>query len=109
MGQSTHTPVADDRLVITAGEAASLLHDDAEYVHTFMQKGSVFLGCDYERDGALKAFRAAEEIEIGGPACRRMGHAIVVRDIAGRHVFFEADMEKVAAFEAARASASEEE
>lgn len=93
----------DDKLLITADEAESLL-DDGEYVHNFIDSGMVILGCDFERDSAIKAFKAAKSIEIGGEGCKRMKHPLVVFDQDGRHSFFAADMDKVEAFEAARVS-----
>jgi hypothetical protein len=95
----------DDRLFITADEAESLLTDEGEYVHNFVDGGMMMLGCDFERDSAVKAFKAAKSIEIGGPGCKAMRHPIVVFEPDGRHSFFEADMDKVAAFEAAKAEA----
>lgn len=88
----------DDKIILTPDEAASLIAD-GDYVHNFIQSGMTFLGCDYERDDAIEAFRAAKSIEIGGPSCKAMKHPIAVFDARDRLSFFEADMEKVEAFE----------
>jgi hypothetical protein len=94
----------DDKFPLTAEEAESLLHDEGEYIHNFIDGGMMMLGCDFERDSAIKAFKAAKSIEIGGPGCRAMKHPIVVFNQDGRHSFFEADMTKVDALEASRAA-----
>lgn len=94
---------SDDKLIITAAEAESLLHDHA-YVHNFLPAGLLMLGCDYERADAIAAFKAARQIEIGGDGCKAMKHPLAVFDAKGKLSFFEADMAKVEAFEAARAS-----
>lgn len=92
-------------LIISADEAISLLNDDGEYVHNFLNpSGGLMLGCDFERENAIEAFRKAHQIEIGGEGCKRMRHPIVVWDTPTRYSFFEADMTKVGAFEAARAA-----
>lgn len=95
----------DDKLILTAEEAESLLNDEGEYVHNFIQSGMVFLGCDYDRADAIAAFKSAKSIEIGGPACKRMKHPLAVFDKDGRLSFFEADLSKVEAYEAQRVAA----
>lgn len=91
----------DNKLIITPDEAESLLQD-GETVHNFAQAGFAILGCDYDRAAAIKAFREAKSIEIGGSSCKGMKHPIVIWDSDGHYTFFEADMDKVAAFEASR-------
>lgn len=98
--------MTDERLLITADEAASLLNEEGDYIHNFVDGGMIMLGCDFERDSAIKAFKAAKSIEIGGPGCKAMRHPLVVFEQDGRHSFFEADMDKVDAFEAAKATSS---
>lgn len=93
----------DDKMIITPAEAESLLAE-GEYVHNFANPGAgLMVGCDYERANAIEAFKSAHSIEIGGDGCKRMKHPIVVWDSPRHYTFFEADMEKLAAFEAARA------
>lgn len=91
--------MSDEKVVITAEQAESLLHDGAKTVHNFAQVGPMLLGCDYEREDAILAFKTAKLIEIGGWGCRGLKHPIVVHDDTGRHTFFEADMAKVEALE----------
>lgn len=97
--------MADDKLLLTPTQAASLLAD-GKYVHNFIQSSFAFIGCDYSRSDAIKAFKAAKSIEIGGDGCKSMGHGLAVFDQAGGLSFFAADKEKVAAFEAAHAKAT---
>lgn len=98
----------DNKVIITAAEAAMLLRSDKDDVHNFANPhGGLFIGCDYERSAALAAFRDAQTIEIGGPGCKASKHPLAVTDTAGRVTFFEADMEKVAAFELARAAGTQ--
>jgi hypothetical protein len=94
----------DDRTVLTADEAISLLHDEGDYIHNFKQGGFMMLGCDYTRENAIQAIRDAIEIEIGGEACKAMKHPLAVWKTDTNVSFFEADMDKVTAFEQARAS-----
>lgn len=96
---------ADDKVIITPAEAESLLAD-REYVHNYVNPSAgMFVGCDYERANAIEAFHKAKQIELGGENCKHMKHPLVVWDTDKHYSFFEADMDKVAAFEAARAKA----
>jgi hypothetical protein len=93
----------DERLILTADEATALLPDGDDYVHCFSQPSAgMFIGTDHERAGVEDVFRKAKQIEIGGDNCKGMGHPLVVWTGDDRLRFFAADMEKVAAFEAAR-------
>lgn len=87
---------------LTAEQAVSLLHD-GEYVHNMRGGIGLMMGADWSREEAEKAFRDAESIELGGPNAYAMKHPIAVTEKSGRLSFFEADMDKVAAFEAAEA------
>lgn len=90
-----------DKLLLTPAEAESLLAD-GEYIHNYMGGGMMMIGCDYSREEAIAAFAAAKSIEIGGPSCKSFRHPLAVFDANDRLSFFEADMAKVEAFEAAR-------
>lgn len=90
-----------DKLIITADEAISLL-PEGKYVHN-TTVGMLMIGCDYERADAIKALRSAVQIEIGGPGAKAYGHPIVMWDTPKHFTLFAADMDKVAAFEAAKA------
>lgn len=97
--------MSDKKMVITAAEAESLLIDGAEYVHNYLNpRGGMLLGCDYERADAIAAFEKAIGIEIAGPGCKAMKHPLAVWKTETDVSFFEADMAKVEAFEAARAT-----
>lgn len=89
----------EQRHVLTSAEAISLL-PAGDYVHNFAG-GGILIGCDYSREQAIKALNEAAEIEIGGGACRAMRHPLAVWEPSGRVTFFEADMAKLEAFEAA--------
>lgn len=90
----------DDKVILTPDEAISLLAE-GEYSHNYANPRGMLIGCDYERDGVVKALREAKQIEIGGDACKSMRHPLAVWDAKDRLTFFEADMEKVAALEEA--------
>lgn len=92
--------MSDEQVLLTADQAISLLPAGAT-VHNFVQSSMMMLGCDYQIADAIKALRDAKSIEIGGPSCKAMKHPIAVFAQDERLSFFEADMDKVAAFEAA--------
>ena len=81
----------DERLIITAAEAESLLPDGAEHVHN-MSAGRVMIGADWDRAGAIATFKEAARIEIGGEFWKGIAHPIGVLEPSGRFSFFEADM-----------------
>lgn len=91
------------KLIITPEEAESLLYDGANTVHNFVTVGPMLIGCDYSRENALKAFQEAIQIEIAGPGARGLNHAIAVWSSKTSHSYFEADPEKVDAFDKAKA------
>lgn len=91
---------SQDRFIITADEAESLL-PEGEYIHTIAGGRRLILGCDWSREGAVKALREAVQIELGGPE----RHPIIVWDTETHHYFFQADMDKVDALEASRVAA----
>ncbi len=93
----------DNKLIVTPEEAEALLKP-GEYVHNFINPSdSLLVGCDYDRDNAVKALKEADRLEIGGENCKRMKHALVAWK-GNRPSFFECDMEKVEALEAERAA-----
>ena len=93
------TKDAGNKIPLTAEQAEGLLADGA-YVHNFASGPMMLIGCDYGRADAIKAFRQAKSIELAGPGAMAMKHPIAVDD-GERITFFAADMDKVAAFEAA--------
>jgi hypothetical protein len=94
------------KIILTPDHAEGLL-PEGEYVHNFIQSNFAFLGCDYARADAVKAFGEAQQIEIAGENAKAMRHPIAVFDKDGKLSFFEADMDKVAAFEAAALAKTE--
>jgi hypothetical protein len=95
----------DEKIILTPAEAESLLADDGD-VHNFIQRGPMFIGCDFSRESALAAFKRAKQIELGGENCKAMKHPLAVWDENERLSFFAADMTKVEAFETARSAKS---
>lgn len=91
-----------NRVLLTADEAISLL-PDGPTVHNFKGGGMVLMGADWDRESAIDAIRSAYAVELGGGASYSMGHPLAVWASERRVSFFEANMEKVAALEAARA------
>lgn len=96
----------EDKMIITAAEAESLL-PEGDYVHNYANPGAgMFIGCDYDREAAIEEFKKAVQIEIAGPNCKAMKHLIAVWHNKSHVTFFAADMDRLAAFEAARAGTS---
>lgn len=94
--------MTDEKILLTADEAISLL-PEGEYVHNYMNPNSgLFLGCDFDRADAEKHIREAFQREIGGPGCQNMKHGLVVWKTEKEISFFETDMDKLRAMEAAR-------
>jgi len=98
--------MSDEKILLTADEAISLL-PAGEYVHNYKNPAAgMFVGIDFEREDAEKHIREAVQREIGGPGCKSMKHGLVVwktdRDLS----FFETDMAKLEAMEAARIAQS---
>ena len=54
----------------------------------------------------MLVLRSAVQIEIGGDACKDIGHALVVWDTGRHYSFFEADKDRVAKIEAKKAEAA---
>ncbi len=92
----------DDKVILTPEEAEALL-PEGKYIHNFANPGvGMMIGCDYERPDAIKALRDAKQLELGGEQSKGLKHPIVCWHTEKRLTFFEADMAKVEAFEAAR-------
>lgn len=99
--------MSDDKVILTAEQAEAML-PEGQYVHNFVNPGmNMMVGCDYDRADAIAALKTAVQIELGGEHCMRMKHPIVVWDSKKHLSFFEADMAKVEAFEAALPAAPE--
>jgi hypothetical protein len=95
--------MSDDKIILTADEAISLL-PPGEYVHNYANPGAgLFIGVDFDRADAEDHIRKAVQCEIGGPGCKGMKHGLVVWDSEKRCTFFETDMAKLSEMEAAKA------
>jgi len=84
-----------EKIILTAEQAIGLLSDDSE-IHTFRSGTSILLGADWSRDELIKSFHAAgsEDIQIGGDACKSMGHGLVLFT-GDDPLFIEVDKEKL--------------
>ena len=99
--------MSDEKIIITADEAISLLKP-GDTVHNFANPaGGLFIGIDYDRADAEEHIRDAVSREIGGAGCKGMGHALVVHSSETRYTFFETDMKKVEAMERNKIKARE--
>lgn len=96
----------DDKIILTVEEAISLL-PHGRFVHNFANPGGMLVGCDYETPEAHRAIKAAKLLEIGGPTCKSMNHALVVHDEKGHYSFFSTDNERVDAMEKAKSAAAQ--
>lgn len=93
--------MSDDKVILTAAEAESLLAD-GDTVHSFINpRNAVLVGYEYDRAHAIAGLHAAKQVELAGDAAKALKHPLAVWDDLGVS-FFEADMDKVAAFEVAR-------
>lgn len=101
MGMTIGT-VDEPPILLTPEEAESLLLPGPT-VHNFIPASFAIIGCDCSRKHAIETFKAAIRIEIGGPNMKGMHHPIVVWESKNKMRCYEADMEKVEAFEKARA------
>lgn len=64
--------------VITKEQALEIIGDE-DQIHVFSNDhASMFIGCDWSRESIIGLLNNANEIEIGGPACREMKHGICV-------------------------------
>jgi hypothetical protein len=96
---------SDDKIILTAEEAISLL-PEGEHIHNYINNvAGMFIGCDYTRESAEQHIRAAAACEIGGENCKRMKHALVVWSSADSLSFFATDPAKVEAMEQAKETA----
>ena len=97
--------MADGRKTILTPEEAETLLPGGDIVHNYLNPSAgMFLGCDFSREETTKALRNAVRIEIGGDACKKMGHALVVWDTDQHYSFFAADKDRVAELETKRAA-----
>ena len=79
--------MSNDKITIPLERALKVM-PDTEYVHTFRSGGLTLLGADWERSKLIEAMGRADEIEIGGDACKSINHGLVFFDDAGA-VFVE--------------------
>lgn len=79
---------------ISVEEALYLLPQENE-IHTFRNPSGMLLGADWNRielEGFIKSH--PDDLEIGGEMCRKMKHALVIKDVNG-YLFVETDETKL--------------
>jgi|SRR5688572_23946443 len=84
----------DNKLIITKEQAIKLIGEQKQ-VHTFRSCRMILIGADWDRKSILKAIQETDIIEIGGEACKKMGHALVIWTSDTDPLFVEADKEEV--------------
>jgi len=95
----------DEKILLTAEEAISLL-PAGDSVHNYINNiPGMFIGCDYDRADAEEHIRKALQREIAGPGCQGMKHGLAVWSGEKSVSFFETDMTKLKAMEAAKETA----
>ena len=98
----------DRRVFLTVDEALSALPAGDGDVHTFLNpSGSVLIGAGWQRASVEAAIRGALKLEIGGGACRSMGHGLVIWKGPSEVVFVEAREERLIEIEQAASAAGE--
>jgi hypothetical protein len=98
--------MSDEKIILTPDEAIGIL-TSGKYIHNYANPGGgIFIGVDFERPDAEKHIRDALQLEIGGPACKKMKHGLVAWSSERRCTFFETDPDKLDALEAAKAASS---
>ena len=89
----------EEKIFLTPDEAKALLSDE-ESIHTFRSDLiNVLVGCDWPKDEIIKAIdNNPDKIEIGGSACKAMGHGLVIWT-GKTPLFVEVDKDKLQAIE----------
>lgn len=96
--------MSDEKIILTADEAIALLPEGDGDVHNFIEGGFAIIGADHERSHAEKRLRKAFQIELAvrDGAAWKMNHPICCWKSESERSFYEADMDRVDAFEAAK-------
>jgi len=87
-----------EKRLITPDEAIGLLNDGEE-IHTFVNpRAGMMIGTDHSRESLIKRIKEnPDKLEIGGEACRRMNHGLILKDDG--NLFIETNEEKLNAFD----------
>jgi len=77
---------------------------ESKQLHTFINSGGILLGAGWEKKDLVDLIQKEGVIcEIGGAACRRMGHGLVIREpgskTQGDLLFVEVDNDKLEQYE----------
>ena len=72
---------------------------DKKQIHTFINAPFGLIGADWSRENLVEKLENAQDIQIGGEACRNMGHGIVLFPQGAKKqsdfYFIECDNEKL--------------
>lgn len=82
--------MSEDKIILTKEQAISLIGDGQD-IHTFRSGHGILVGADHSRKELLESIERAKLIEIGGEACKRMGHGLVVWTSNTDPLFVQAD------------------
>ena len=90
--------MSEDKVFLTAEQAESILVD-GDNIHTFRSSTFTLIGADWSRKEIIKAIiqahiRGADNLEIGGEQCKRMGHSLVIWTSDNNPLFVECDKVK---------------
>lgn len=84
----------DDKVILTKEQAIKLLGKRNE-IHTFRSGRGILIGADHSRKSLLESIEKSKLIEIGGEACRRMGHGLVIWTSETDPLFVEVDKKEI--------------
>lgn len=89
----------DEKRMISVDEATELL-PEGDHIHTFRNPGpNALIGADISREKIIQVITAnAKTLQIGGDACRTMGHGLVIIDELGP-LFIATDRTKLDSFD----------
>jgi len=89
--------MSNERRFITPNEAISLLND-GDRIHTFRNPNGMLIGADWNRESIIEALKShPNSIEIGGQACRRIKHGLILND--GNFLFIECNEQRLNEFD----------
>jgi hypothetical protein len=67
----------DQKIILTKQQAIALI-GKRKLIHTFRSGTNVLMGADHTRKSLLEDIKNSDLIEIGGAACKKMGHGLVI-------------------------------
>jgi hypothetical protein len=86
----------DDKVLLTTEQAIDALDVQDGQVHVFMNPSAgVLIGADWSLASITKATESALSRQVGGEACLRMKHGLVLEKGAGDYLFVAANPERL--------------